>query len=554
MLSSSTLLVIHISFFYKKKLLGVQFSKNAKQTIHYTQSEPRSESQAGLYRNWSELPTIETSLKHSEVITRCWRSAKLKFDPGNYSSIPAEHLSDLKQSGPSGELLPLTLHSSDIPYIFVVPELKGECPSWFIENMESTKYVQEIAKGVKDPNKVILVEGGKPKCAEWCYENGVTHVALAENEIERYWQILMDSYPANFNTPGITEHRNNLWLQSIVRYFMLNHFVQSSGLQHLIYLDWDTTVYIPSSEAWNIMQKVNIRIASCIYPPFGTANNIYTMFTREGLVSFVDFIFTTLLTQISPKCIAAVGKFGSLLSNDMEFVLQYFRYSSRNLIQPPEATSKNERKKRSKQSTISSNKTISIWTGRRHVKIYKSSWLNYAANFSSAIFSESAKLGCTDDNVTCGRDSRWYFTTGNDKKDNVWGQLYPPWKFRPPKYKLFNLCEPFGNGNVVSELLFESMQKVGGDGFRFGRNMLKHLLWDYASDGSKAIEWVEGRPYLSRLKPSDPSAPMWGYFNDVEAMRMHHPPRNFFRVWAVHFAMGTKKLLPHYSAKNRGWN
>ena len=60
---------------------------------------------------------------------------------------------------------------------------------------------------------------------------------------------------------------------------------------------------------------------------------------------------------------------------------------------------------------------------------------------------------CHDTDILCGLDERW-----RDNRPSEWGQLYPPWKHRPPRFPVFNLCEPFGDGNVVSELLFEGFQ------------------------------------------------------------------------------------------------
>jgi hypothetical protein len=478
-------------------------SKSVESTLEHGTADDDSEADSG----------VQVEPEHPYLTYMCWESAVLIADPQTYSSIPEEYLSDLKQSGQGAERLPLTLNSDDVPYIFVVPALKGACPVWFTTNMESTVYVQNTESGVEVPQKVILVEGGNPGCAEWCTKNGATHVSLPDKDIERYWGLIRESYPANFAMDWdqtLTDHRNNLWLQSIMRYFMLNQFVQSSGLQKFVYLDWDTTVYIPSREAWTIMQKAHVQIASCIYPPFSTANNIYVMFTRQGLRSFVDFVCASILTQMSLNCTQLPGTPGRIITHDMDHILQYFAHQFRRDIRPQQD-----------------------W----------SSWMDNAA-----VFNLANVQGCNDENVTCGEDVRWRYDTAS-----TWGQLYPPWKFRPPEYSMFNLCEPFGNGNVVSELPWEGVQKVGTEGYKsLDRALLTHTLWDYTQDGAKTLTWNEGRPYLSRLKPEDGAAPIWGWFNDVEAMRTEDPPQHFFRVWAVHFAVHFKSQLPSHSAKARG--
>ena len=67
--------------------------------------------------------------------------------------------------------------------------------------------------------------------------------------------------------------------------------------------------------------------------------------------------------------------------------------------------------------------------------------------------SVGSNRSCHDSDVLCGLDERW-----RDNRPSEWGQLYPPWKHRPPKFPVFNLCEPFGDGNVVSEMMFEGSE------------------------------------------------------------------------------------------------
>lgn len=136
---------------------------------------------------------------HPAWALKCYDKAHLKDDPDKYMRVP----SDPQVKSP-------TLSPDEIPYIYVVPTLEAGCPSWFMANMANAKFVQHRASGPDgqlvdnnpNPDRVILVEGDFPKCAEWCHANNVTHLSLP---LAHYWELMAKNFAPNFGVSVLLE-------------------------------------------------------------------------------------------------------------------------------------------------------------------------------------------------------------------------------------------------------------------------------------------------------------------------------------------------------------
>ena len=125
----------------------------------------------------------------------------------------------------------------------------------------------------------------------------------------RYWKLLKTRYDDN----PVDKVEDNIWLQSIMRYFVLNVAIQKTKIKRFIYVDWDTSVFVSAAAAWGVVESGDVQIASCIYPPFATMNNIFAMFTRAGIQDFVLSFAAHLLTQPPPGCHSIHGKHVALV-------------------------------------------------------------------------------------------------------------------------------------------------------------------------------------------------------------------------------------------------
>lgn len=180
---------------------------------------------------------------------------------------------------------------------------------------------------------------------------------------------------------------------------------------------------------------------------------------------------------------------------------------------------------------------------------------------------------CTDANVACDEPLRWHIPPAS----SPFGARFPVWAFWPPAYRVFNLNEPFGNGNVLSDSPVEGTRSHGTvhKGFRgelIGvSSALPGDLWEtvyttspkrsyYLHSKSKLFTWGSSpglmycAPYASQRRPHSTNAPMWGWeafapSTEVFNTTAHNDTdRRFFRNWAVTFSTPALKerLLPHF--------
>ena len=198
-------------------------------------------------------------------------------------------------------------------------------------------------------------------------------------------------------------------------------------MEKLIYLDWDTVAYIAAPAAWRVMDAADPPVhfaAGTGYPPFGTANNVFTMFTNASLYDYLLYVATHLLLKLPPECgpsampagREAVGMINSY--TDMKQLFTYGLYAHRESIPPYVGSSDGD-------------------------------WLRDMPTLAST----SGK--CDDSNVNCNARRRWHTPPGS----SPYGAHFPVWAFHPPKYRIFNLYEPFGRGNLVSDLPIEISNK-----------------------------------------------------------------------------------------------
>lgn len=211
------------------------------------------------------------------------------------------------------------------PYVFAVPQIhanspglahargKHELPGWFKRALLHTRFVQS-----KDANgavgDVVLVEGPQPAGRDFCASSGIVHYAVPQSRHAKYRAVLEQISDATMWSTGEGKHEErgvdvqssaDIWLLSIIRYFYLQDFVHAAGVDRLIYLDWDTVVYISAPAAWRILAAASPPIhmaAGSAYPPYGTANNIYTAWTNESLADYVGYIATHVSLQIPAEC------------------------------------------------------------------------------------------------------------------------------------------------------------------------------------------------------------------------------------------------------------
>ena len=184
----------------------------------------------------------------------------------------------------------------------------------------------------------------------------------------------------------------------------------------------------------------------------------------------------------------------------------------------------------------------------------------------------------------------------------AYGAMHPTYALAPPRFALFNLCEPFGRGNVVSDVPIspskEAIQQIQA------RRVNNHTPWPtwvsygyvmVPSDHKHVFELDETiplrgyrvrwggdgncTPYLSRLKPH-PADALWGWHHYAwqeveghkaqEVSRAHETrgerahaanhsqsrTRRFFRPWAFHFQGKLKFTVMHtfLAGSNRNEN
>ena len=170
---------------------------------------------------------------------------------------------------------------------------------------------------------------------------------------------------------------------------------------------------------------------------------------------------------------------------------------------------------------------------------------------------------CDDLNVNCNTRWRWHTPPGS----SPYGAHFPVWAVHPPKYRVFNLYEPFGRGHVVSDLPVE-LGPTGSNltGFKGElAGISSHLPYGPLFDMvgiHKPHVWGDGgsppgggfcAPHFSQTKPKSEHAPLWGWHQGLVAPSQHaaeghgaeghlpvaerqHAKRRWFRAWAVTFS------------------
>ena len=208
----------------------------------------------------------------------------------------------------------------------------------------------------------------------------------------RYWDLIKSKYT---QPPG-EPHEQNLWLQSIVRYFALNIVVQRSKIQRLVYLDWDTAVFVSSAAAWGVVGPAEVSITTCIYPPFATANHIFAMMTRESCADFALWIASIVLTNVPAGCPFIHG-------TDMDMIMYYFTYFPTWVDNQP-------------GQEISGVQTLQFADGseKRYTKeelpnrqsLEEVHWLHFSDRQGAELLTSPA---CDDSNVLCSKpgSKRW---------------------------------------------------------------------------------------------------------------------------------------------------
>ena len=219
----------------------------------------------------------------------------------------------------------------------------------------------------------------------------------------RYWDLIKLKYT---QPPG-EPHENNLWLQSIVRYFALNMVVQRSKIQRFVYLDWDTAVFVSSAAAWGVVGPAEVSIATCVYPPFATANHLFAMFTKESIIDFILTVTAVIVTDIPKGCPAIHG-------TDMDMVMDYFTYFPTWVDNQP-------------KSDAADVKTLMFGGGveKRYVdekaptrqSLERVLWLHFSDRQGEK--SRSSPV-CDDSNVLCDKAKRW-----DRYADLIYGRFNP---------------------------------------------------------------------------------------------------------------------------------
>ena len=127
--------------------------------------------------------------------------------------------------------------------------------------------------------RVILLEGGA-SCQAFCKEHGIERYEYRLNKVLFYKKWIRRRQSKAVIQAEIV-------VITFVRYFMLRDFVASTGLRRWIFLDSDTLMLAPPEEALGGRLHES-SIASCFDFPVG--NNVYSVFTREGLEDFINFM------------------------------------------------------------------------------------------------------------------------------------------------------------------------------------------------------------------------------------------------------------------------
>lgn len=571
------------------------------------------------------------------------------------------------------------------PYIFAVPQIhanspghargKYELPSWFKRTLQHTRLVQS-----KDPNgavgDVVLVEGPLPAGKAFCASSGIVHYAVPHGRHAKYRSVLEQISDATMWSTGEGKHEgrgvdvqssNDLWLLSIIRYFYLQDFVRAAGVERLIYLDWDTVVYISAPTAWRVLSAASPPIqmaAGSAYPPYGTANNIYTAWTNESLADYVGYIATHVLLQIPAECARNATNGSALgLINSYSDCLQLFwckhelfKSCLRVLAKRPDdervAAVLSRRSRHFHRASMCSSGlprsrslALSLLTpdrlcalGRwnvpapphdaRAIRRAPPGRFGLAQGDAHAAHVALAR-GCAALPSSCGQRPR----AGRPAARGVHRRqrcvrravtmahptrLVALWRAIPRlgllaakvshlrattqrphspsfnecthlahstrcmhcacgRYRVFNLYEPFGNGNVLSDSPVEGMRSHGTlhTGFRgelIGvSSALPGDLWEtiytasprrsfYLHSKSKLFTWgaspglMPCAPYASQRKPRSTNALMWGWEASAPSAEVFNisahndTERRFFRSWAITFSTPPlkEKLLPNF--------
>ena len=223
----------------------------------------------------------------------------------------------------------------------------------------------------------------------------------------RYWDLIKSKY---IQPPG-EPHESNLWLQSIVRYFALNIVVQRSKIQHFVYLDWDTAVFVSSAAAWGVVGPAEVSITTCIYPPFATANHIFAMMTRESCADFALVVASIILTNVQPGC-------SSIHGSDMDMIMDYFTYFPTWMDnQPGPEVSDVRTLKFADGSEKRFIKEKNVYQSRQSLEVVD--WLHFSDRQGAELLTSPV---CNDSNVLCSKpgSKRW-----ERFADTSYGRFYP---------------------------------------------------------------------------------------------------------------------------------
>ena len=315
-----------------------------------------------------------------------------------------------------------------------------------------------------------------------------------------------------------------------------------------IYLDWDTVSYISVPAAWRILSRADPPIhmaAPSGYPAFGTANNFYTAFTTDSVEDFVMYLAAHVLIDLAPECNAtsiaarlkahhrsgiAYGKeeeaaIEALLNSytDMKMLFTYAMHAHRHTMKP-------------------------------FASIDDATWMSEMPSLRS-YYGSAQREGsaaplkvCDDSNIACDESSRWH----SPPRASIFGAHFPVWYFHPPRFRVFNLHEPFGDGHVVSDTPIEGGNGLGATFTGLKRMMgmdsvLQQPLWEYhnkchrykGAKMCKVIKWEPGSgsadklysssssascfPITAQLEPEHDSTPLWGWENALPSSRAPPP-------------------------------
>ena len=168
-------------------------------------------------------------------------------------------------------------------------------------------------------------------------------------------------------------------------------------------------------------------------------------------------------------------------------------------------------------------------------------WLYFSEKQSDDLRKTPA---CADTDILCPEaEPRW-----SRFADKECGRFYPGWvllacqewadglcgrwKFHQPKYKLLNLCEPFGEGNVVSETPFGDREAGTGSKsktpYLFEKQLKPH-------PPNKRLFWTKDCDLYLTNTHQGSSHESWGWDNFApELQRSSNPKRHWYRVWGHH--------------------